>query len=150
MAIFDKAVFTLKKNETEAVHPEIAAFESKLEELEQQKKDVIFDIGMNYVEKNTLESASGTEYVHFLRQLEEIEKEKVVLNKRILAVQGLRKCEKCENILPLDSAFCNKCGEKLQPLFAADEVAGNMCSKCGASLSPGAAFCTACGAKVEE
>ena len=149
MAIFDKAVSVLKKNDTQATNPEIVAFESKLEELEQKKKDVIFDIGMHYLEKNTLENAS-TEYVSFLRQLEEIEKEKVVLNKRILAVQGLRKCEKCENILPLDSAFCNKCGEKLQTLFVSAELTGNMCSKCGASLSEGAAFCTACGAKVEE
>ena len=150
MAIFDKAVSALKKNDTQATNPEIVAFESKLEELEQQKKDVIFDIGMNYVEKNTLESVAGTEYARFLRQLEEIEKEKVVLSKRILSVQGLRKCENCENILPLDSAFCNKCGEKLQTLFVSAELTGNMCSKCGASLSEGAAFCTACGAKVEE
>lgn len=149
MAIFDKTVFVLKKNEGEAVNPEIVAFEKKLAELEQKKQEVILQIGMRYVEKNDLAGVAGTEFELMLQQLDQMEKEKVVLNKRILAVQGLRKCESCENVLPLDSLFCNKCGEKLQPLFASDEMNKNMCSKCGADLSDGAAFCTSCGTKVE-
>ena len=149
MALFDKNLFNLKKNETESVNPEIAQFERRLAELEQQKQEVIFKTGMLYVEKNDVSSVAGTEFEPLLQQLEQIAKETVTLNKRILAVQGLRKCENCENILPLDSAFCNKCGEKLKPLFEAEEAVGNVCSKCGAALDAGAAFCTSCGTKVE-
>ena len=31
-------------------------------------------------------------------------------------IQGLRQCEKCGNVLPVDSGFCNKCGDKLPPI----------------------------------
>ena len=150
MGLLDKSVFNLKKNESMAVNPEIAQFEQKLAVLEQQKQEVIFNVGLLYVEKNDASSAAGTEFEPLLKQLEQIAKESNVLHKRILSVQGLRKCESCGNVLPLDSMFCNKCGEKLQPLFEAEDVVGNMCSKCGSVLDDGAVFCASCGAKVEE
>lgn len=145
MTLFEK-----RKNESNTINPEIAAFEKNLAELAKKKQELIFQIGLQYVEKNTVETVAGTEFEPMLQQIDQMEKEKIVLNKRILAVQGLRKCESCENVLPLDSAFCNKCGEKLKPLFETEEVSKNICSKCGATLADGAAFCTACGTKVEE
>ena len=149
MALFDMNVLNMKKNEKETLNPEIAQFERKLAELEKQKQEIIFKAGMLYVEQNNVSSVAGTEFEPLLQQLEQIGKETVTLNKRILAVQGLRKCENCENILPLDSAFCNKCGGKLKPLFEAGEVNENVCSKCGTILDAGAVFCISCGAKVE-
>ena len=67
----------------------------------------------------------------------------------MLAVQGKRKCEKCGNVLVLESVFCNKCGEKLEPLFAEEMAKQNICPQCGATHSEEAAFCTSCGYKLK-
>lgn len=150
MGLFDSNMFRTKKITTETVTPEIEQFKRKLYEMEQQKQQITIEIGKLYVAKNELTDVVGTEFEPLLQQLAQIAKESTVLNKKILAAQGLRKCEKCENILSLDSAFCNKCGEKLSPLFEAEDLSENMCSKCGATLSAGAAFCTFCGTKAQE
>ncbi len=146
MGLFDMNVFNMKKTETE--NPEIAEFKKRLAGLEQAKRELIFRIGTIFVEKNNLESVAGTEYESLLLQIEQGANEAEVLNKRILASQGLRKCEKCGNVISLDSAFCNKCGEKLEPLFT-EEVNKNVCSNCGAPLEPGGSFCTVCGTKIQ-
>lgn len=146
MGLLDMNVFNMKKTETE--NPEIAEFKKRLAGLEQSKRELIFKIGAIFVEKNDLESVAGTEYEGLLLQLDQGAKEAETLNKRILAAQGLRKCEKCGNTISLDSAFCSKCGEKLEPLFT-EEVNKDTCSNCGASLERGASFCAVCGTKIQ-
>lgn len=135
------ALFESKK---ETVLPEVAECDRQLAVLEQKKAETIRTIGQLYVQNNTAASAAGTVYEQYMKQLEQMAEEVIVLEKRKLAAQGLRRCEKCGNILVLDSAFCNKCGEKLPPLFEKAVVQG-VCSKCGAAHAPEAQFCTNCG-----
>ena len=61
--------------------------------------------------------------------------------------QGLRICDHCHQIITLDSAFCNKCGSKLEPIVPSS-AGGRFCPACGASLAEGDVFCVTCGAKV--
>lgn len=138
------ALFETKK---ETVLPEVAECDKQLAALEQRKNETIRTIGQLFVQNNTSASAAGTVYEPYMKSMEQMAAEVVVLEKRKLAAQGLRKCEKCGNILVLDSAFCNKCGEKLAPLFAtpAPAAAAGICSKCGAAHNPDAQFCTNCG-----
>lgn len=124
----------------------IAECEAQLEKLGEQKKEAIFRIGEKYVEDHTSEDAAGTEYEADLAELGEITKEMAFTEKRKLALQRLRKCEKCGNILVIDSAFCNKCGEKLEPMQA--ELMKNICPQCGGVYEDGAVFCTMCGNKL--
>jgi len=145
MGLFDR---TAPERREEAVNPEIAQFERELVRLEQNKQDLTFQLGAQFVELNDLQSVAGTAYEPLFLQIEQISKAKVVLNKRILAVQGLRKCEHCENILPLESAFCNKCGERLSALFENYEVRKKVCNNCGAQLEEAGLFCTSCGTRV--
>lgn len=130
-----------------AANPGVAECDAKIANLNQQKQQTILSIGAKYVELNTVESAAGTPFEENMKKLEAIEDEIAVTEKRKLAVQGLRKCEKCGNILVIDSAFCNKCGEKLEPLQV--EVTKNICPKCGSAYEDGAVFCTSCGNKLE-
>lgn len=65
----------------------------------------------------------------------------------MLAAQGLRLCDHCHQIITLDSAFCNKCGSKLEPIVPSS-AGGRFCPACGASLAEGDVFCVTCGAKV--
>lgn len=137
MGLFDKKA---------TVPPGVAECETHIAELEQQRKNVIFRIGSKYVESNSLKDAEGTPYEEDMGELETIAQNLTITEKRKLALQGLRKCEKCGNILTVDSAFCNKCGEKLEKLQA--EVMKNICPQCGASYEDGAGFCISCGTKL--
>lgn len=138
-----------KKTKSGGSTAEVVEYDRQMAALEQKKKDVIASVGQIYVDNNDSKSAAGTAYEELLKEIERIREEVVVLEKKKLAVQGLRKCEKCGNILVLDSVFCNKCGEKLAKLFVPTEQNPYICEKCGTPYSEGALFCTGCGSKLE-
>ena len=144
------AVFGAKNtNQMPNVAPEIVECDNRLAAVEKRKYEVIYAIGLQYVNNNDVQSATGTIYEECMKELKSLEEETIFLEKRKLAVQGLRKCEKCGNILVLDSAFCNKCGEKLGELFPAAQPVSNVCAQCGAPYEADAAFCTNCGNKLQ-
>lgn len=141
MALFEK-------KDMVTVSPEVAACEQKLAELERNRAEKVMQIGQLFLDQNSAEDLAGTVYEEPCKALVVILKEKEFQEKRMLAVQGKRRCETCGNILVLDSAFCNKCGEKLEPLFAEEMKSQNVCPKCGNTYTEGAAFCTSCGQKL--
>ena len=137
------------RNAKNALPPEVAQCDAKLNALAQQKQQMISNIGEMFVKANTAESVAGTAYEEIFKALAQIEVDVDFTEKRKLAVQGLRKCDKCGFILTLDSAFCNKCGEKLGELFPAAEPVAKVCAQCGAPYEADAAFCTNCGNKLQ-
>jgi ribosomal protein L40E len=123
-------------------------FEKKLTELDRQRANLVQQIGQMFLENHTVEELKGSPYEETVKTILAVDKEREFNEKRKLAVQGLRKCEKCGNVLVLDSIFCNKCGEKLEPLFTEEVSNGNICPQCGAAYEEGAMFCTSCGNKL--
>lgn len=146
------------RNAKNALPPEVAQCDAKLNALAQQKQQMISNIGEMFVKANTAESVAGTAYEEIFKALAQIEVDVDFTEKRKLAVQGLRKCDKCGFILTLDSAFCNKCGEKQSELKlqedepqaeeAQPEAPQNVCPDCGTTCPEGASFCTKCGKKL--
>lgn len=145
MGLLDKITMG---TENHAEPPAVAECNAKLAQLEQQKKEVLYRIGEKYAASNTVETAAGTSYEEEMAELRNIEQESVRTEKRKLAVQGLRKCEKCGNVLVIESAFCNKCGEKLEALELEPAGGENTCPNCGSAYEEGTAFCTTCGTKL--
>ncbi len=143
MAMFDK-----KAGVSSGASPEEMECDRRLGELARQRADAITQMGLMFFASNTPVSVADTPFAPYMNTVMEIDKQTAFLEKRKLALRGLRKCEKCGNILVLDSAFCNKCGEKFGPLFAAENAAQHLCPQCGASYADGAAFCTACGYRL--
>lgn len=141
MALFEK-------KEAEPKIAGVAECDAALAQLARQRQEIIYKVGQKYVENNTAASAAGTIYAGELQELEAIMQEMEKTEVKKLALQGLRKCEKCGNVLTLDSAFCNKCGEKLTPVQIEPASAATHCPKCGSLLDSGAAFCTSCGNKL--
>lgn len=81
------------------------------------------------------------------------------LNKKILLNKGLRKCEKCGEIIPNESAFCENCGEKQKPVKVKSEKTKKekeeapvekVCPQCGLVASSAAKFCSKCGYSFEN
>lgn len=141
MALFEK-------KETVTVSPEVAVCQQKLAELERSRTEKVLQIGQMFLNNNGEAELAGTVYEEAAKAVRAIDKERDFQEKRMLAVQGKRKCEKCGNILVLDSAFCNKCGEKLEPLFEEEKKDQKICPNCGSAYGEGAAFCTSCGQKL--
>ena len=131
------------------VSSEVTSYDKQLAVLAKKKDEIIFQIGKMYVENNDSKAVEGTIYEEKIKEIEKIEDDVIILEKRKLAAQGLRKCESCGNVLVLDSLFCNKCGDKLAPVFTATEENPYICSNCGASYEENALFCKSCGNKLK-
>lgn len=128
--------------------PGVAACDARLAQLAQRAQETIYKLGLKYAENNNAADAADTIYAGELRELEAISKEKNAVEVKKLALQGLRKCEKCGNVLIVDSVFCNKCGDKLEPLQLDPQPTAMHCPQCGSPLSADAAFCSSCGHKL--
>lgn len=144
MALFEKKDQTTNM----AISPEEAECDKRLAELAQERAETVMKIGQVFLAANTPASVTDTPYAEYVNRVAAIDQESAFQEKRKLAIKGLRKCEKCGNILVLDSAFCNKCGEKLEPLFLEENKAKQVCPQCGAAYAEEAAFCTSCGHKL--
>lgn len=137
-----------EKKGTENQVPGVAECDARLAQLAGQRKEVIYQIGLKYVESNSVAAAAGSIFEEEMNHIQSIDSEMDVTEVKKLALQGLRKCEKCGNVLVLDSMFCNKCGEKLEPLQVKADTAERHCPKCGSVVENDAAFCVSCGNKM--
>lgn len=120
-------------------------FDAQIAETDSQISNLLMTIGKIYLDAHR--DTCEPEYESAVQSIKELEIQRETLERNKLAAQGLRKCEHCKQIITLDSAFCNKCGSKLEPIVA-DSVGGKFCPSCGASIEADAAFCTSCGAKL--
>ncbi|WP_432630449.1 zinc ribbon domain-containing protein [Brotaphodocola sp.] len=122
-----------------------AKFDSQILETDNKIKELLISIGRTYLEAHREDCEQ--EYKEAICSIKKLEEERETLERNKLAAQGLRKCEYCHQIITLDSAFCNKCGSKLEQIVLSS-AGGKFCPSCGASLEEGDVFCTSCGAKV--
>lgn len=128
--------------------PGVAECDRRLSELSGERGQLVYAIGEKYVAAHMEDKATGTPFEKEIAGILKLDEEAAIVEKRKLALQGLRKCTACGNILPLDSAFCNKCGEKLELLTVSESISGNVCPNCGAECEEGNAFCSVCGFKL--
>ena len=130
--------------------PEVGACDKELSALEQRRNEIYLSIGKRYAEELAVSQGIGTPYEASLSELSKMAARTQLLEKRKLAIQGQRRCEKCGNILSLDSVFCNSCGEKLLPIAPEVLTDGPLCPQCKEPVEPGVLFCRKCGAKLGE
>lgn len=146
MGLFDNV-----RGTQQTVLPEVAECERQLVQLQEKKREAIYQIGMRFVSSTGEKDVISKLYEESMTELNQIAVEMEYTERRKLAVQGLRKCEKCSNVLVLESAFCNKCGAKLEPISSnvfTQQEAGKKCPSCGASCDDDASFCVSCGTKL--
>ena len=139
MGLFDKPQTNEEKGDV---------YDEKLRDLKAQKIRITRQIGEKFLEENAGRDMSGTVYRELFSQYDATLAEVELTLKRQLASRGLRKCESCGAELPINSAFCNKCGKKQGELETEVVAAGKICPKCGASLEDGDMFCVSCGYKL--
>lgn len=144
----------MKTNQNES---ELRKCNDRFKELEGSIAAAFNEIGKKFYEDNKENRLSGSMYQELVDSVTAMYEEQYMIEKKILALQDMRKCTECGNILSLDSVFCNKCGARLEEL--PQEIFGGnaeqtmqtspICAVCGAPLENDAVFCSVCGAKVK-
>ncbi len=89
------------------------------------------------------------------KKIDKINSELAEMKKEFLYSKELRECSKCKEVIPLTSAFCEKCGEKQEQVKIkkkeekkeADVKVERVCPTCGLVCSSEAKFCNKCGYK---
>ena len=122
--------------------------------------DAIMELGRLCLERNL--DTPEAEYAEQIKAIKDLQDRKFLLDRYQDKLQGNVKCEKCGAIVPPDSMFCNKCGEKLPEYdFSSLEIKegvepvseektdGTLCPSCGAAIAPGTKFCEKCGTKID-
>ena len=82
------------------------------------------------------------------------------MNKKILYNKGLRICQNCKETIPLESTFCQNCGQKQKPVkfkeekkeqvVKKEEQKEKVCVQCGFVCEAKSKFCPKCGYAFED
>lgn len=92
---------------------EIKAIDNSLRQVEERKKNMIYQLGELYYQSNKDNESIDDSFKSKIDTINKLEYNSKVWNNRKLKTQGMRVCDGCGNILPYESFFCNRCGAKL-------------------------------------
>lgn len=118
--------------------------------IETNLKKAYEEIGKIYYQKNKT-NLDDNSYQHYFEEIEKLNMERDKLESRTLMLQGKKRCPHCQTIVPIESKFCNMCGEKLPEVKMPEEKKEipdvRKCADCGTVLEADAMFCPNCGKK---
>lgn len=83
-------------------------------QVDNQKKNLIYQLGEAFYKANKDNADTVDEYKVAIENINKLEFNRKVWINRKMKLQGMRICEGCGNVLPYESAFCNRCGIKLE------------------------------------
>lgn len=129
---------------------DITQLNSTISEKEKQIRQLYLALGESYYEKQQLNS--NAENFDKIMEINTLKVEIFNAQEKIKQIKGVTKCAQCGADVPLDAAFCNACGakvERAEPSHAEFEVSCT-CPVCNAVIESGNAFCTSCGAKLNK
>lgn len=82
-------------------------------QVDNQKKNMIYKLGEEFFKANKDNPDLEDPYKMAIDSITKLDYNRKVWINRKMKLQGMRICESCGNVLPYNSAFCNKCGAKL-------------------------------------
>lgn len=104
----------------------------------------------------------GKVFTKECKKIDKMKKDIDEKNKTILYNKGLRSCDKCGEVISIESTFCANCGQKQKPVKIKEEkkvekeddekvkVVEKVCPQCGLVCAAGSKFCTKCGYNIEK
>ena len=160
MAFFDKLGQTISKGSADVAKKtrdfaEIGSLNSQISSQEDIIRNTYVEIGRLYFEAHKAEpDAVYTEQIGKILDAMAVIEEK---RQRIRTIKGIRICTQCGAEIPLEAAFCAKCGNKVEVEAVQGEVVAPEeepavvhCPECNAELPADVAFCTSCGHRMHE
>ena len=130
---------------------DVTRLNSEISEKEKKIAQLYQAIGQSYYERHTDEPAP--EHREAVGEIKALFAEIAQCREEIKQIRGIVKCPNCGADVPLQAAFCNACGAKMeaapaQPAAVAEGT--KICPACGAASPKDNRFCTRCGAKFDE
>lgn len=127
---------------------ETAKLNAKISDANTLIKSTYAAIGESYY--NSHKDDENPEMAEQFKIIEEAKKTISEYQSQINSIKGVRICPNCGAEISDKSAFCNKCGTKVEKIVEEKEPIAEKkkCSVCGEPLDDDAAFCTNCGTPV--
>lgn len=129
---------------------DITQLNGMISEKEKQIRQLYLALGESYYEKHRLNS--NAENFDKIMEINTLKVDVFNAQEKIKQIKGVTKCVQCGADVPLDAAFCNACGAKVERVEAeqAKFEVSCTCPVCNAVVESGNAFCTSCGAKLNK
>ena len=122
-------------------------------------KELYLEIGKTVYDMYKNGEDVGDVFLKECKKIEKTLKEITQIQKNILYNKGLRDCQNCNETIPLDSKFCEHCGEKQKEVKVKEEntkleekqieevKVDKVCPECGMIMDINSEFCKKCGHK---
>lgn len=129
---------------------DVTQLNSAISDREKKISQLCLNIGQLYYEEHKGDSTA--EHQEIIGEINALYAEIAQDREKIKQIKGVVKCPKCGADVPLNAAFCNACGTKVERV---DGVSGTNdvqrhCPVCYAAVSAEDSFCNNCGAKVDQ
>ncbi len=107
-------------------------------------------IGQSYYERH--KNDSNAEELDKISEVNSLYSDIFKNREQIKRIKGIVKCPKCGADLPLNAAFCNICGAKIEEEDIENEKNNiqRHCPVCHSVVSDDDMFCNNCGTKIEN
>lgn len=129
---------------------DVTQLNSAISDREKKISQLLFDIGQLYYESH--KSDSNAENREIIDQINTLHIEIAQDREKIKHIKGVVKCPKCGSDVPLNAAFCNACGAKIEREVNVNGLSQGQryCPVCHTVVAAEDSFCNNCGAKVEK
>lgn len=138
---------------------EEAKLKSDISKKENEIKVIFETVGRAVYDSYKSGEDVGKAFTKESKKIDKLNSEIEDLNTKILYNKSLRKCSNCGEVIPLNSEYCQNCGDKQKTVKIKDEKstkssdskneekAEKVCPQCGIIVEPEAKFCPKCGYK---
>ena len=132
-----------------------AKIKMAISDKEEELKEMYTTIGETVYDVYKKGEDVGKAFSKECKKIDKINDEISEMKKEFLYSKELRECKNCKEVIPLTSAFCEKCGEKQEPVKIkkkeekkeTEVKVERVCPTCGLVCSNDAKFCNKCGYK---
>ena len=128
---------------------DITQLNSAISDKEKKISQLFLNIGQMYYEGH--KGDESAEYRETINEIDTLYNEIAQNREKIKQIKGVVKCPKCGSDVPLNAAFCNTCGAKMDRsgTVGGTDAAQRTCPACHAAVDAENAFCNNCGAKLD-
>lgn len=124
--------------------------ENNICELKKQLNDEFAVLGEIFYKDNYKNVGLNNKYSEQVKKIKEIFDKLNNIDEKILKDKGLKRCHNCGVEVPIESLFCNMCGNPFstEDSISTINITPDICPHCGAALDEDSIFCSSCGKKI--
>lgn len=129
---------------------DVTQLNSAISDKEKKISQLCLNIGQLYYEEH--KGDSSAEHREIIGEIDALYAEIEEDREKIKQIKGVVKCPKCGADVPLNAAFCNACGTKMESVdnSGGNDEAKRYCPACHTAVGEDDVFCNNCGTKIDQ